>query len=171
MEAKKSANRLKKLGQAGFSLMELMIALTIVGIMAVVGLNVLRNQTDEARRMKAFDTMRTVKNGLAEHYMRYGYFPDLGSWEAMVSSSSTLFTKNFIPSNVPVNDPWGQPFEGRSTKTNFELKCAGRPDKGAELGPIIMTQDRTIGAPGEAQLDDGDQRSAPPAAEPPPEPL
>jgi len=166
VKVEQKTNRLKKLTQAGFSLMELMIALTIVGIMAVVGLNVLRNQTDEARRIKAFDQMRQVQSGLAEHYMKYGYYPELGSWEAMVSSSSPLFTKNFIGSNIPVTDPWGQPFEGKSEKTKFELKCLGRPDKGADLGPIVMNQDRTIGAPGEAQADEGDQRGAPATAEP-----
>jgi prepilin-type N-terminal cleavage/methylation domain-containing protein len=168
MKAEKKTNRLKKLSRAGFSLMELMIALTIVGIMAVVGLNVLRNQTDDARRMKAFDQMRQVRNGLGEYYMRYGYYPELGSWEAIVSESSPLFSKNMIPPNVPINDPWGQPYEGKSTKINFELKCLGRPDKGPELGPIVMNQDRTIGAPGEVQADEvGDQRGAPTAtAEP-----
>ncbi|MDR2560470.1 MAG: type II secretion system GspH family protein [Holophagales bacterium] len=166
MKAEKTTNRLKKISQMGFSLMELMIALTIVGIMAVVGLNVLRNQTDDARRIKAFDQMRQVQNGLAEHYMRYGYYPELGSWEAMISASSPLLLKNFIPVNIPVNDPWGQPYEGKSEKTKFELKCLGRPDKGPELGPIIMNQDRTIGAPGEVQADDGDQRGVPATAEP-----
>jgi general secretion pathway protein G len=166
MKAQQKTNRLKKLSQAGFSLMELMIALTIVGIMAVVGLNVMRNQTDVARRTKAFDQMKQVMSGLAEHYMSYGYYPELGSWEAMISDSSPLLKKNLIPVNIPVNDPWGQPYEGKSEKTKFELKCLGRPDKGPELGPIIMNQDRIIGAPGDVQADDGDQRGAPATAEP-----
>jgi general secretion pathway protein G len=166
MKIEQKTNRLKKLGRAGFSLMELMIALTIVGIMAVVGLNVLKNQTDDARRLRAFDQMKQVQEGLAQYYMRYGYYPELGSWEAMVSSSSPLFTKHFIGSNIPINDPWGQPYEGKSEKTKFELKCIGRPDKGPELGPIIWNEQRTIGAPGDVQADDGDQSGGPATAEP-----
>ena len=131
-------------------------------LLSAIGLAILRNHADDARRIKAYDQMRQVQNGLAEHYMRYGYYPELGSWEAMISASSPLLIKNFIPVNIPVNDPWGQPFEGKSEKTKFELKCLGRPDKGADLGPIVMNQDRTIGAPGEVQADEvGDQRVAP----------
>jgi len=140
--------------------MELMIALTIIGIIAVVGLKFMGNQVDEARRMQAFDILSQVRSGLAEYNMKTGTYPEIGSWEAMVSESSPLFKRNMIRPDIPKNDPWGNPYEGKSTKTSFELKCAGRPDKGEELGPIIITQDRVIGAPGSVVLKD----SAAPAA-------
>lgn len=128
--------------------MELMIALTIIGIIAVVGLKFMGNQTDEARRMQAFDILTQVRNGLTEYYLKTGNYPELGSWEAMVGAGSTLVNKNMLRVDLPANDPWGNPYEGKSTKITFEIKCAGRPDKGEELGPIIITQDRVIGAPG-----------------------
>jgi hypothetical protein len=52
--------------------------------------------------------------------------------------------------DLPVSDPWGNPYEGKSTKFTFELKCAGRPDRGEDLGAITITQDRVVGAPGTA---------------------
>jgi prepilin-type N-terminal cleavage/methylation domain-containing protein len=144
-------NGRKQLRQRGFSLMELMIALTILGILTVIGMNVMKGQTDEARRMRAFDQLRMVKNGLDEHYMKTGSYPELASWEAMIAPSSPLLTMNFIPTNLPINDPWGNPYEGISTRTRFELKCQGKPDKGPLLGPITITQDGIIGAPGSVQ--------------------
>jgi len=144
----------KKIKQKGFSLMELMIALTIIGIIAVVGLKFMGNQVDEARRMQAFDVLSQVRSGLAEYNMKTGTYPEIGSWEAMIGASSPLVTRHMIRVDVPKNDPWGNPYEGKSTKTSFELKCAGRPDKGEELGPITMTQDRVIGAPGSVTLKD-----------------
>jgi general secretion pathway protein G len=139
--------------QKGFSLMELMIALTIIGIIAVVGLKVMGNQTDEARRMQAFDVMSQVRLGLSEYYLKTGNYPDIGSWEAMVGASSPLVTRHLIRVDLPINDPWGNPYEGKSTKNAFELKCAGRPEKGDDLGPITLTQDKVIGAPGAPQRD------------------
>jgi type II secretion system protein G len=139
----------QKFMQRGFSLMELMIALTIMGILAVVTMKTFFAQTDEARRMKAFTELREVSNGLAEYYMKNGSFPELASWEAMVSGQTPLVNANVIRTNIPLNDPWGNPYEGRSTRTSYELKCAGRPDLGSELGPIIITNEKTIGAPGE----------------------
>jgi type II secretory pathway pseudopilin PulG len=137
--------------------MELMIALTIMGILAVVTMRTFFKQTDEARRMKAFTEMREVSNGMAEYYMKFGSFPELASWEAMVSGQTPLVNANVIRTDIPLNDPWGNPYEGRSTRTTYELKCGGRPDLGSELGPIIITNEKTIGAPG----DRSDSASAP----------
>jgi len=138
----------RKIKQKGFSLMELMIALTIIGIIAVIGMKTMGNQVHEARRMKAFDVLLQVRNGLAEYNMKTGNYPEIGSWEAMVGANSPLLKNHLIRTDIPKEDPWGNPYEGKSTKGSFELKCAGRPDLGEELGPIIMNQDRTIGAPG-----------------------
>jgi len=140
--------------QLGFSLMELMIALTIIGIIAVVGLKFMGNQTDEARKMQAFDVMKQVQNGIAEYYLKTGSYPELGSWEAMIGANSPLVKRHLIRVDIPANDPWGTPYEGKSTKTTFELKCAGRPDRGEDLGPITITHDKVIGAPGTAQQSD-----------------
>jgi len=134
--------------QLGFSLMELMIALTIIGIIAVVGLRFMGNQTDQARHMKAFDELKQVQSGIAEYYLKHGSYPEMGSWEAMVGANSPLVKRHFIRVDIPVNDPWGNPYEGKSTRTTFELKCAGRPDRGEDIGPITITHDRVIGAPG-----------------------
>jgi len=143
-----------KAKQLGFSLMELMIALTIIGIIAVVGLKFMGNQTDEARRMQAFDVLKQVQNGIAEYYLKTGSYPEIGSWEAMVGANSPLVTRHLIRVDIPTHDPWGAPYEGKSTRTTFEIKCAGRPDRGEDLGPITITHDRVIGAPGSTQQKD-----------------
>jgi hypothetical protein len=131
------------------------IGLAFVGVVGVVGPacvvngpKPMENQLDELRHMQAYVTLQQVYGGIVEYCLETGAYPELGSWGAMVGPGSPLVTGHMIRAGLPVNDPWGAPFEGRSTKSAFELKCAGRPDKGDDLGPITITQDRVVGAPG-----------------------
>jgi prepilin-type N-terminal cleavage/methylation domain-containing protein len=153
----------QKTGQHGFSLMELMIALTIMGILAVIGMRAYQGYTHQARHMKAFSEMREVAQGLAEFNMKTGSYPELSSWEAMVTANSILVTRSMVRVDIPINDPWGNPYEGKSTKGTYELKCAGKPDGDEETGPIIMTPNGTIGGPAAAQQQGNrDTQTAPP---------
>jgi hypothetical protein len=83
----------------------------------------------------------------------------------MVSDGSPLVKRHMIRVGLPVNDPWGTPYEGKSTKFMFELKCAGRPDMGDDIGPITVTQDRVLGAPGTAVTKDASPMEAPPSSD------
>jgi general secretion pathway protein G len=152
----------QKTGQSGFSLMELMIALTIMGILAVLGMKYIGGQTHQARHMRALAELREVSMGIAEYNMKTGYFPELSSWEAMIGASSPLVTRNMIRVNIPINDPWGNPYEGKSTKGAYEIKCIGSPDGNEETGPIIITQNGIIGDPASKHQDNKETQAAPP---------
>jgi general secretion pathway protein G len=153
----------QKTGQRGFSLMELMIALTIMGILAVLGMRAFTGQSDKARHMKAYADLQAVQKGIAEYYMQTGNYPELSSWEAMISANSPLVKKNMLPVNIPINDPWGTPYEGKSTKGTFEIKCVGSPNGNEETGLIMMTQNGEIGGPAASQEQSGKNAQSAPA--------
>ena len=124
--------------QRGFSLMELMIALMIIGVIATLGFKAYGKYSAKARYTKAQDTMKTVAEGLDQYYLKYGKYPDLGSFEAMVDANSPLVKQSMVPVNTPGKDMWDQPFEGKSTKATYELKCLGgshRPGRPSPLHP------------------------------------
>ena len=122
--------------QRGFSLMELMIALMIIGVIATLGFKAYGKYSAKARYTKAQDTLKTVSEGLDQYYLKYGKYPDIGSFEAMVDGNSALVKQNMIPVNTPSKDMWDQPFEGKSTKANYELKCQGDPTDLEERPPF-----------------------------------
>lgn len=125
--------------QNGFSLLELLVAMTILAVLGTIGFVQFKKNTAQARYQKARDTVETVGRGLDTYYIdikNRGVFPDLASWEAMVEPNSPLVKGNFIPVNVPAKDPWGQPYEGVSSKGNYVLKCTGDPSHPEDFGPF-----------------------------------
>ena len=119
--------------QTGFSLLELLVAMTILAVIGTIGFVQFKKNTAQARYIKAHDYIETVGKGLDQYYLKHGFFPELGSYEAMVEANSPLIKEDFIPANSPSKDPWGQPYEGTSSKGNYVLKCAGDPSHPADF--------------------------------------
>lgn len=120
----------------GFSLMELLIALVLISIIATLGFKQFTKIMAQGHYTKSFDTLRTISQGLDQYYLRHGRYPDFGSVEAMVDGGSPLVKENLIPANTSPKDGFGEAFEGKSSKTGYELKCAGDPADPQTRGPF-----------------------------------
>ena len=153
--------------QRGFSMMELLIALMIIGVIATLGIRAMAGNTDKARYVKANDTIRIMAEGLDQYYLAMnGKYPDFASWDAMIEPNSPLVKKNLIPANMPAKDPWDQPYEGKSGKGTYTLKCVGDPNNPDDRPAIIREPGIIQGGPsGQAPTQGGapagDKGSAP----------
>ncbi len=128
----------------GFSLLELLVAMMIIAVLGTLGFNQFRKQSSQARYLKAQDDLKIVAEGLDQYYLKHGYFPDLGSYEAMIDPNSVLNKEGLIKSGMGVQDPFGQPYEGKSTRSDYELKCAGDPNNQDDHGPILRKPGQVI---------------------------
>ena len=149
--------------QKGFSLLELLVAMTILAVIGTLGFTQVRKHSAKARYLKAHDNVETVGKGLDQYYLKHGSYPELGSYEAMIGASSPLVREDFIPANAPAKDPWGQPFEGTASKGNYTLKCLGDPSNPEEFGPFTVEPGRSSESSSPAAPASG----APPAGETP----
>ncbi|MDE3246795.1 MAG: hypothetical protein KGN80_11970, partial [Acidobacteriota bacterium] len=86
-----------------------------------------RQYAARAHYLKSQDTVKIVREGLDQYYLKHGKYPDLGSFEAMVDAASPLVKENMIPVGVSAKDGFDQPFEGKSGKSGYELTCLGDP--------------------------------------------
>ncbi len=130
----------------GFSLLELLVAMMIIAVIATLGFKQYQKYSANARYVKAQDDLKTVAEGLDQYYLKHARYPDFGSYEAMVDGNSPLVKESLIKTGMSPQDPFNQPYEGKSTHGNYELKCLGDPDRQEEFGPFTRTpgQGQTI---------------------------
>jgi general secretion pathway protein G len=123
----------------GFSLLELLVAMMIIAVLGTLGFSQYRKHSAQARYLKAQDDLKIVAEGLDQYYLKYGHFPDFSSFDAMVDGNSSLVKESLIKTGMSAQDPFGQPYEGKSTKADYLLKCAGDPNNPQDAGPIVRT--------------------------------
>ena len=63
-------------GKAGFTLIELMIVIAIIGILAAVALPMLRAQTCKAKLTEVTNAMSVVASAISTYYNDWGYLPN-----------------------------------------------------------------------------------------------
>jgi general secretion pathway protein G len=122
--------------QDGFTLIELMVVILIIGLLATIVVQNLRNATDRAKRVKAQADISQIKSALDRYYLDAGSYPtsDQGL-PALISSPTTGNDPKdwggpYIERIPP--DPWGHPYFYQSDGNEYLLKSYGAD--GAEGG-------------------------------------
>jgi prepilin-type N-terminal cleavage/methylation domain-containing protein len=153
---------------AGFSLLELMVAMMIIAVLGTIGFSQYRKYTTRANYIKAQKTVDIVARGLDAYFLNprnNGRYPELSSFEAMVEPNSPLVKQSLIPVNVPSKDPWGNSYIGTSGQGKYELKCDGAPNDQEDFPAFTQEPGRISG---QESLGQGKTPAAAPAPAGPP---
>src|SRR5262249_9585311 len=124
--------------QDGFTLIEIMVVILILGLLATLVVQNLRGATDKAKRVKAEADISAIKTGLDRYYLASGSYPTTEQGlQALVSAPQT---GGRVPANyesggylqgIP-KDPWGNEYLYQSDGNAYILKSFGAD--GAEGG-------------------------------------
>ncbi len=120
----------RRSNQDGFTLIEIMVVILILGLLATIVVQSLRGATDKAKQTKAQADIAEIKTGLDRYYLDNGAYPttDQGL-QALVAAP----TGGRIPANYETGgylqsipkDPWGNPYFFQSDGNGYTLKSFG----------------------------------------------
>jgi general secretion pathway protein G len=101
-----------QLNQRGFTLIELMVVVVILGILATIMMPKILDRPEQARRMKAKVQIRSIQSALALFKTDTGEFPTtVDGLEALVADPGIKgWRSSYIEGNKVPLDPWGSPY-------------------------------------------------------------
>lgn len=100
--------------QAGFTLIEVMVVVAILGILATIVMTNVIGKDDQARVTTAQASLKSVANALDMYKLDNHKYPTtdegLGALVEKPSSAKTWPDGGYITGGLP-QDPWGNPFQ------------------------------------------------------------
>lgn len=144
------SRRPRRKGEEGFTLVELMVVIVIIGLLAtVVLINVLPSQ-DRAMVTKARADIATLSQAMEMYRLDNFSYPTGGDGlQALVSAPAGAQAANYRPGgyvkSLP-NDPWGRPYQLAVPGKNgafdiYSLGADGAPGGEGENADIHAGQD------------------------------
>ncbi len=116
--------------EAGFTLIEIMVVILILGLLATIVVQSLRGATDKAKRTKAQADLHELQTALDRYYLDSGSYPtgDQGLSALVAAPSSGRIPSNYEEGGyiqrIPL-DPWGTPYFYQSDGNTYTLKSFG----------------------------------------------
>ncbi|NGY06312.1 type II secretion system major pseudopilin GspG [Solimonas terrae] len=131
-----NTNRARRQQQAGFTLIEIMVVVVILGILAAVVVPKIMDKPDEARVTKAKQDIRVLESSLSLYKLdNFNYPSTQQGLEALVAKpSGDPEPKNYKPGgyiqSLP-KDPWGNAYQYLSpgSKGEIDIFSYGRDGK------------------------------------------
>lgn len=123
----------RRLTQRGFTLVELLLVLVILGTLAAIVLPKFSGRTEQARTVAAQSQIATFSTALDAFELDTGYYPKgkNGLQDLVQQPRDAQNWKGpYLKSEIPM-DPWGHPYSyecpGRHNTTSYDIMSAG-PD-------------------------------------------
>jgi general secretion pathway protein G len=105
-------SRKRSIAQAGVTLIEMLVVVTIIALFAALVAPRFLNKTDNARRVAAKAQINGFMTALGAYKLDTGLFPTTEQGLAPLRAKPeglTQWNGPYLPQDIP-NDPWGHPY-------------------------------------------------------------
>lgn len=132
--------------QRGFTLIELMIVVTIIGVLATVAIPMYQVVPERSKSTEAVTALGLVRSAMRVYYAEHGTFVNGGLFTdgAQVTSGGLLgVTDNDLAGRYFSSECYK--FSGAPTANSFTVECEGRWSTapfGSEVSSIVVTIDQ-----------------------------
>ncbi len=136
---KKSELKTKR-AQAGFSLIELMVVIVILGVLGTTAVIVFRGGADDARFTRAATEIKGMRDNIDTYLLKYGELP-----------AELIDLEELKGVRIPENDPWGNPYEYYpGDGDSYEIRSAGK-EEGNESDDVYYTPEEGVVLPSQEE--------------------
>ena len=121
-----------KKNQSGFSLIELLIVVVIIGIIAAIAIPNLLNAIDRGKQKRSMADMRSIGTAVESYAVDNNVYPVAATAAALQPLVQPIYIKS-----MPLADGWSTTFVVDSTTTQYTLSSNGKD--GANSGCVAGT--------------------------------
>ncbi len=107
----------------GFSLMELMVVIMILGILAVVVQKNVWPILDRAKQKTAMTDIKTISEAVGMYKLENNKLPD--SLDVLIQPDPKHNNEAYLQQETVPVDPWGNPYDYKRDGSKFEILCYG----------------------------------------------
>lgn len=109
--------------RAGFTLLELLIVVAIIGLIVAIAIPALVFALDRSKQRVTLSDMRSVAGALMAYNLDVSRFPN----NNLTSAELMVILEPFAGPSLPVQDRWGHDFDYRADAENYySLESFGR---------------------------------------------
>jgi general secretion pathway protein G len=130
----------------GFTLIELMVVVIIIGILAAIAIPQFTKQADKAKVKSAVSDIRNMKNIIDEYYIENSSYPT-------TANIGTVLANGGISGWDDLLDPWGEPY-------NYSVSNDGDAYLIYSKGPDASSSGDEIRATNNEEVDDNQEITA-----------